>query len=265
LPWGCQIAADIRETVGRSLWTTGIYDLAVTEILYRLTERGSLALDIGANISVMSGVMAARGAEVWAFEPFPETYRRLSDNLDLLDNQPGFGKCTSFETAASDADGGGTMECPEGFSQNNGIARISSLARMASSPKSETEVAVRTMRLDSAIQDRTVGLMKIDVEGHELAVLRGAARALTDGRIHHVVFEEHDGPDSPSCRFLLGCGFSILKIGWEITGPILAPLTASVHRVNEAPNYLATRALPAVTERCSPPGWKCLRRASTSI
>jgi FkbM family methyltransferase len=259
LPWGCQIVADIRETIGRSLWTTGIYDLAVTEILLRLTDPGSLALDIGANIGVMTGIMAAQGAEVWAFEPFPDTFRRLSENVALLRNRPGFGRCTAYELAASDVDGEAQMECPDGFCENNGIACISSLARMTSSTKTKGGVAVRTARLDSVLNERKVGVMKIDVEGHEPAVLHGATKALTEGRIDHIVFEEHNGPNSPACKFLLERDFTILKIGWNTTGPVLAPLSAPVHRVNEAPNYLATRVAAAALDRCSAPGWRCLR------
>jgi FkbM family methyltransferase len=262
LPWGCEIGADIREQVGRTLWTTGVYDIAVTEVLARLTDPGCLALDVGANIGVMTSLMASRGAEVWAFEPFPETYRRLMDNIGLFKSLPHFGTCTAFELAASDADGIAQMECPGGFDANNGLARISSVARETPVAKAVDGISVRTVCLDSLLGGRTVGIMKIDVEGHELAVLRGAAKALNDGMVESIVFEEHNGPSSPSCLFLIDCGFTVLKIGWKTWGPVLAPLTAKAHRANEAPNYLATRHAEAALDRCSAPGWRCLRRPS---
>ena len=31
LPWGCSLEIDTRETIGRAVWTAGVYDLAVVE------------------------------------------------------------------------------------------------------------------------------------------------------------------------------------------------------------------------------------------
>ena len=50
LPWDCTIDACSTETIGRSIATQGVYDLAITETIMRLTDPGETALDIGANI-----------------------------------------------------------------------------------------------------------------------------------------------------------------------------------------------------------------------
>ena len=60
LPWGVELEVDPRETIGRAIWTTGIYDLAVSETLFRLTRSGDLVVDAGANIGYMSGLLAVR-------------------------------------------------------------------------------------------------------------------------------------------------------------------------------------------------------------
>jgi hypothetical protein len=111
---------------------------------------------------------------------------------------------------------------------------------------------------------RQVSVLKLDVEGHELAVLKGADRTLCDGAIRHIVFEEHAGPMAPSCRFLSGRGFTVLQIGWATRGPLLTPLNAAVQRLHEAPSYLATLDAPAALERCDGRGWQCLRRQGRS-
>ena len=47
-----------------------------------------------------------------------------------------------------------------------------------------------TRRLDDVLGDRTAAVVKIDVEGFEAVVLRGASRALAEKRLRSIVFEE---------------------------------------------------------------------------
>lgn len=253
LPWGCPIEIDIRETVGRSIWTTGVYDLAVAEVLFRLTDPAALALDVGANIGALTGLLASRAAEVWAFEPHPVVHGRLAANVARFAGRPGFAPCRVFDLAVSDADGTAGLAIPAGFEANQGLAQVST------EPAAD-QIPIRTARLDDLLGDRRVGLMKMDVEGHEPAVLRGAARALADGRITHVVFEDHVGADSPVYRHLAESGYSIFALGWRMTGPRLTPAEVRAHRSYEAASYLATRDPAAATTRCRPGGWQCFSR-----
>ena len=105
LPWGCTIEVDVRETIGRSIWTAGVHDLAVVEVLYRLADPALLAIDAGANIGAMTGVLAARAGEVWAFEPHPVVYVRLVANAGRFAGLHGFAPCQVFQVALSDTDG----------------------------------------------------------------------------------------------------------------------------------------------------------------
>ena len=251
LPWGCPLEIDTRETIGRSVWTAGVYDLAVVEVLTRLADRGRLAVDAGANVGAMTGALAARAGEVWAFEPHPEVCRSLRANVGRFAGAAGFAPTRVFELALSDADGEARLENPDGFDANRGLGRLTAGAGLP----------VRTARLDSLLGDREVGVMKVDVEGHELAVFRGAAEALAAGRVSHVVFEDHVGPDSPVCRFLAELGFTLFRVGWRLRGPVLAPvLGGGGARAYEAPSYLATRAADRAADACRPRGWACLRR-----
>ena len=76
---------------------------------------------------------------------------------------------------------------------NDGVAYI---GESAGSGQSMT-VAVETV--DDVVGDARIAVMKLDVEGAELGVLSGARRALGDGRITHIVFEDHVGADSSGC------------------------------------------------------------------
>jgi FkbM family methyltransferase len=250
LPWGCPIEIDVGETIGRSIWTAGVYDLAVAEVLFRLADPRLLAIDAGANIGAMTGLLAARAGEVWAFEPHPAVFLRLTANAARLAGLRGFAPCRPFQIALSDADGEVRLETPEGFAGNQGTARVTS----------GDGVAVRAARLDSLLAGREVGVMKVDVEGHELSVFRGAEESLAAGRVRHIVFEDHVGPESPVCRLLAEHGYGLFEVGWRLGGPVLATPGSGIHRQYEAPSYLATRDPDAVLARCRPGGWECFRR-----
>jgi FkbM family methyltransferase len=248
LPWGCPIEVDVRETIGRSIWTTGIYDLSVTEALVRLADRGSLAVDAGANIGAMTGALASRAAEVWAFEPHREVFQQLSGNVARFADRPGFARCQLFNIALSDTDGEARLEIPTDFDGNHGLARLSA----------EGGTTVRTVRLDSMLNGREIGVLKVDVEGHELNVFHGASDSLAAGRVRHIVFEDHLGPDSPVCVFLMGQGYEIFRIGWRLSGLVLAP-PGTEGRGYEAPSYLATRDPEGALARCRTLGWESFR------
>src|ERR1051326_7108633 len=49
LPWGLPFRIRPQEVLGRAIWNTGVYDLAVSEALWRLTRPGETAVDAGAN------------------------------------------------------------------------------------------------------------------------------------------------------------------------------------------------------------------------
>lgn len=120
---------------------------------------GTVVADIGANIGIMSRMFASRGGIVHAFEPSPSALELLEVNTADLPN------VTIHRVALSD--GEGTTRFNELY--GNSVSSIS---------KEGIEVPMRT--LDS------IGIMptviKIDVEGYEHRVLRGAAETIRSCR-----------------------------------------------------------------------------------
>ena len=55
---------------------TGIYDLIVTEILWRLINKGEIAVDVGANIGYMTSLMAAKVASSGKVYSYLEMFTR---------------------------------------------------------------------------------------------------------------------------------------------------------------------------------------------
>lgn len=247
MPWGCPVNIDIRDAIGRCIWRTGVYELSIVELILRLTREVDLAIDIGANIGTMTGAFAAKAQEVWAFEPEPSVFCRLSANVSEFVGLPGFCSCRTFPVALSDEDGIATLVYPEDFRDNNGRAYLGSGGGQQ----------VHTRRLDNLLGRREVGLMKIDVEGTEMAVLKGASASLASGQIRHIIFENHGGAFGDSCHYLIDLGYSVFEIGWQISGPLVAPMGSGIRRPYEPPNYLATADSKAVFEACRPRGWSC--------
>ncbi len=259
LPWGVELAIDPAETIGRAIWTTGVYDIAVSEVLYRLTGPGAVAVDAGANIGYMTSILAARagaGGAVFAFEPHPAVADRLRENAARIGRLPGAARVEVRQVALSDAEGEARLVLPDEFASNNGVGFL------AAGSGGANEFAVRTQRLDDLFPDGRIDVMKMDVEGHEPAVLRGAAGLLAGRRIGHLVFEAHDGPDGEACRLLRAAGYTVFQVGWRINGPVLAPSDAPpVCKPYEAPSYLATADPAAAMASGRPAGWRLFGRA----
>ncbi len=243
--WGTSLVALDDEHIGLCLGTTGIYDLAVSELLLRLIRPGDLVIDVGANIGYMSALARAAGAQVMAFEPNPDLLPILRQNVGSeVDVRP-------VALGAQKADA--ALVRPDPAAHNNGLGHLGN-------PDDPRAVPVRVDTLDAVLEGRSVALLKLDVEGMEEAVLEGAATALEARRVRHVVFEDHRGGNSAVMNRLEGYGYSIYSIGWTLTRPVLGDRRQPhAHVSYEAPSYVATQVPQAVIAACEPRGWRALR------
>lgn len=255
MPWGSVLTVNPNETIGSSVWTTGIYDIAVSELLYRLLPIGGHALDAGANIGYMTNLMATKSGKsgtVHAFEPHPVVGQRLRDNVAALPKAR-TATVQVHPVALSDKPGTAKLVLPENFADNEGIGYLASDASDASAQGYD----VPTMTLDGLFPSGRFDVMKMDVEGHEASVLRGATRLLHEHAIRHIVFEEHDGPASEPCKILQAAGYTLFQVGWHLRGLILADLSAPrVCKTYEAPSYLATLEPSDAVQAAKPSGWQ---------
>ena len=133
----------------------------------RLADPRRVSIDVGANRGVWTEAMRRHSRSVVAFEPNPKMFADLQRRIG-----PGV---TALPHALSDRSGTGELRIPrrrKGFSNQGGTIAHESLGDTAYGA-----VTVELRRLDD-LDLGEVGLMKIDVEGHELAVLRGGARLI---------------------------------------------------------------------------------------
>jgi FkbM family methyltransferase len=257
LPWGAEITCDPRESVGQAILRRGIFDLLVCETLLRLTDVGETAVDAGANIGQMTSLLAhAVGPDgvVLAFEPHPDVFSRLSTNAEGWNLPSSPQHIELHQMGLSDTTGVATLTT-DVFEINQGSPTL----EPPPPDRPATDVrTVRVQRLDEMVDaDARIGVMKIDVEGHELRALAGAKTLLSSGRVRDIVFEERDEPPTAVTRLLREHGYTILQIGERLWGPAVDHLGTSGITViaGEDRNLLATRAPDRAIERLRVRGW----------
>jgi len=159
LPTGSVFPIPRDSRVGSAVYITQAdVDYGSEALLARLAAGDRGFVDVGANVGYYSAYMAPAVAFVYAFEPD----ERAFPSLNRLQNS--IPRLTAIHAAVSDTDG-------EGRLSYGACSDVSALTK-----DSATGTPVRTCTLDSLLPflPGHIGAIKIDTEGHELAVLAGA-------------------------------------------------------------------------------------------
>jgi FkbM family methyltransferase len=257
LPWGLAIRFHPHDVIGSAIATIGLYDLTVSEVLYRLLDRGELAIDVGANIGHMTSIMAlrvGRTGTVEAFEPHPDLFEELTVNVTRWRKHVEVGAIILHEAALSDRRGSGLLTTPTHFEKNRGTAYLCSVDQV----HRNSGCPVRVERLDQLVGNKA-GLLKLDVEGHEYEVLKGAEARLRSQAIRDIVFEEHRPCPTPVTQLLASWGYKLFSLDHGFWGPKIAPIAgAPAPLLRNPPNYLATVDPARALARLRPIGWNVL-------
>jgi FkbM family methyltransferase len=151
---------------------TGVgFEPEATHVLRRLLRAGDVSVDVGANFGWYTTLFAqlCPQGRVYAYEPVPETFRRLVETLALNEMS---GKVTAVQAAVSDAAGTCSIFT---FEKSSAYSSLSSLGEFGE--KSHRAVEVPKISLDQHLSDQGVShvdFLKCDTEGSELMVLQGA-------------------------------------------------------------------------------------------
>lgn len=266
LPWGIKIKIRPQEVLGRSVWVMGVYDLSVSEILWRLIDPGELAIDVGANIGYMTSIMAKRVGQtgkVWCFEPHPEVYQELTENLKRWQEDMGWHQIKAHPIALSNQSGEGGLNIPTTFEENRGLASLVSSDEVVNIPSFNGIAQTFTVplaTLDEVLPTKDkIGVLKVDVEGYELEVLQGASGLITQQQIRDIIFEDHRNYPNPVSNFLEAHGYRVFRIGKGFWKPRLDPPTQrDVSPDWEPPSYLATKDPQRAIQRLNNRGWNVL-------
>lgn len=165
-----------RETIGFSVLLHGSFEQAESDYLCRLAQPGGTVVDVGANVGLhtIPLALAVGTGKVMAFEPVPENVKRLQENVE----RNRLRNVEIYPFALSDEDGSATMH----LSRDPAYGTLMSTAVAHVAGES---IETSTRRLDDVWRmagQPAVSAIKVDVEGAELRVLRGAKDLLATCR-----------------------------------------------------------------------------------
>jgi FkbM family methyltransferase len=179
---------------------TTTYEAPLTHLFERYIKKGDVVYDIGAHVgyfTLLSSVLVGNSGKVYAFEPAKKVFKLLEKHIKI-------NRCKNvdiFNKAISDKNGVGFFDTGDG----SWTGKISS--------KGEYEVEM--VKLDDFVLKNNISppnVIKIDVEGEELNVLKGAKNLLTE--YSPLIFLSAHGQQlyDSCCEFLKSLGYEIKTI-----------------------------------------------------
>lgn len=187
-------------------------------VVHALVKPGQCAYDVGANIGVYSKLLAGLtgpDGRVVAFEPVPETFDLLVHNLRAL----GLANVRGEKVALSDSDHTASMSIP---SYPGGGENLYEASLSAASDNALRNVKVECRRLDGYGDLPPPDFIKIDVEGHEAAMLEGARACLESSRpvLMIEIWSPLSEPDEAAAK-VLGLLSALEYEPWWLDGDVL--------------------------------------------
>lgn len=170
---GITYELDLREVIDSSLYFTSTYEVKIDRLFEKYVTPGSTVIDIGANIglhTLRSALLTGEKGKVIAIEPSTWAIKKLERNLELNQN---LSKIIEIRHNA----------LGESVEQSISLGFQSSY-RLNGKNKIYSEV-VDVLTLDSIVEQNSqhsVDFIKIDVDGHELHILRGAKQLLLNSK-----------------------------------------------------------------------------------
>jgi FkbM family methyltransferase len=212
---------DVRGTVLKLAAHTRALELCArmnreTEVLDFIDEcaLGDILYDLGACEGRFAIYAALRGVRCYAFEPEKLNFQTLLENVEL-NGEDVRRRLVPLNYAVGQTTQPGTITVGQPWAGGhhrvvNGTSRVD-LTFVAA-----LEQTIEIVSLDELIASRnlpTPHYLKVDVDGSELAFIRGAAATLRRKELKAIMFElcETDENYRPIVDFLISCGFSIFR------------------------------------------------------
>lgn len=155
----------------------GLHEFSTMAYVLHTLTPDDLFVDVGANVGSYTLLASGGvGARSYSFEPVPETFARLSLNLQVnrLDE-----RVKALNIGVGEGEGELLFTSDEDT--------VNHVVRPGES--SHNTIAVKVRTLDHVLQGESPNLIKIDVEGFETPVINGALETLRKPSLHSVIME----------------------------------------------------------------------------
>lgn len=177
LPNGLLAPADASDPATYDVWLRGKFLPDLEWVVDKFAKRGSVAVDVGANLGFASIIMAAKvgdDGEVFAIEPNPCLYHKLQKAFSLN----GFKNCHILQCACSSSADIANFFIDESDHTQSRVTQEG------------VGIEIQALTLDHILKHvkKPISFIKIDVEGYEFDVLSGAAEIIDKHR-PVIVFE----------------------------------------------------------------------------
>lgn len=214
------------------------YDRLTNVILKKVIRPNSNCIDIGCHKGeiLQEMLQLSPKGKHFAFEPIPVMFNNLKEKFG--------NKCTIFPCALSDEEGKTTFNFVKNAPAYSGLNKRK---YAVANPEIE-EIPVEIKRLDDLIPATTkIDLIKLDVEGAEFKVLKGA-KELISRDLPIIIFEcgigasdFYDTNPTEVIEFLQNCGLklSLLKSWLKGSEPLTVKEFLKVYKTNEEYYFIA--------------------------
>ncbi len=173
---------DYEEILYHAFWNK--YFLSEKNKIQDFVKKGDVVVDVGANIGLFSLILSDLvddSGKVYSFEPIPLLYKKLINNINLNDIK----NITTIET------GVGETESETEIFLNPAQSGLSSAVAKPSGNFVSQKIKLTTLDKYFMSKNEKVAFIKIDTEGYEPKVLRGAIELIN--RDKPVVYIELGG------------------------------------------------------------------------
>jgi len=182
--WGYKIIVDSRDiTMAPHLLLDGVWEPHVSRAIWKRLKPGMRVLDIGSNFGYYALMAAARvgpSGFVHAFEPQPEVFEILAMNVRMNGHQAMI-RCNNF--ALGDSQGDVELNV---FTKYAGAGSLSEFSEAFQIELRERvrriRVPIRVLDEMAELNDQRIDFIRMDVEGAEPLIVRGAKKIISRDR-----------------------------------------------------------------------------------
>ena len=211
--FGMRMWVNPREVLGRDIFCRGEWESEITAIFREILRAGDVVVDVGANVgyyTLLASSLVAEEGLVFSFEPEAASRTRLEEHLALN----AVHNVRVFPLGLGERNEEAVLYA--GPSRNPGLASLR--PRQGRTGKKRTRLGRGDVLVPPEIWPR-VRLIKVDVEGAELGVLRGLSGLLEADAVPYLIVEvtpeylvEMGESEEDLLTFLGDYGYSMRRI-----------------------------------------------------